>query len=207
MRQLSKTEVARRQLGTALSLFIEDADPVSVHSLACAGGEVADALAKQTGRTAFSQHAMECDPKLTAKHLAHLKNKYCNAFKHFADLNGKPRGDDELLNEFDDPHNDHILFIGWHDLMLATTAMPVEAQVFQAWYFSMYPEALDPDISTEQIDRVFPALNLMTRSAQKGKLRAVIKKTRQNRVVMNDPKTERRSLIIKSPHDPRKNQK
>jgi hypothetical protein len=39
-----KTEIARRQLGTALALFIEDRDPVSVHTLACAGCEIAEYL-------------------------------------------------------------------------------------------------------------------------------------------------------------------
>jgi hypothetical protein len=40
--KLDKAQIARRQLGTALALFIEDLDPVSVHTLACAGGEIAE---------------------------------------------------------------------------------------------------------------------------------------------------------------------
>lgn len=50
---LDKNEVARRQLGTALALFIEDFDPVSVHTLACAGGEVAEHLARKAGAEPF----------------------------------------------------------------------------------------------------------------------------------------------------------
>jgi hypothetical protein len=41
---LDKIQVARRQLGTALALFIEDLDPISVHTLACAGGEIAEQI-------------------------------------------------------------------------------------------------------------------------------------------------------------------
>jgi hypothetical protein len=37
--KLDKTEVARRQLGTALALFLQDADPVSVHALASPSSE------------------------------------------------------------------------------------------------------------------------------------------------------------------------
>lgn len=33
-----KAAVARRQLGTALALFLDDSDPISVHCLACGGG-------------------------------------------------------------------------------------------------------------------------------------------------------------------------
>jgi hypothetical protein len=36
---LHKTQIARRQLGTALALFLEDCDPVSVHTLASAGDD------------------------------------------------------------------------------------------------------------------------------------------------------------------------
>ena len=46
---LDKTQVARRHLGTALVLFLDDLDPVSVHSLACAGCEVAEHLTRKAG--------------------------------------------------------------------------------------------------------------------------------------------------------------
>ena len=59
---LTKAKVARRQLGTALALFLEDRDPVSVHMLACAGGELADHLAHAKGATPFSGHALAVVP-------------------------------------------------------------------------------------------------------------------------------------------------
>ena len=195
-----KSAVARRQLGTALSLFIDDCDPVSVHSLACSGGEIADALAKRAGKTAFAEHALRCNLQLTLKQLAEIKNKHWNAFKHFDLREGKPRDDLELMNGFADDQNDHVLFIGWHDLMRATDAMPIEAQVFQAWYFSMYPEKLASDFPIENLNRFFPSLKTMSRKAQKGKLKRVIQITRDtNRVVMADAMTERRPLIVRSP--------
>ncbi len=39
---LEKTHVARRQLGVALALFLEDLDPIVVHVLACTAGEIAE---------------------------------------------------------------------------------------------------------------------------------------------------------------------
>jgi hypothetical protein len=52
--KLDKTEIARRQLGTALALFLEDTDPVSVHALACAGCEIAEYLTRKAGEEPFS---------------------------------------------------------------------------------------------------------------------------------------------------------
>jgi hypothetical protein len=46
---LDKVEVSRQQLGTALSLFLDDQDAVSVHTLACAGGEIAEHLTRIAG--------------------------------------------------------------------------------------------------------------------------------------------------------------
>ena len=37
---MDMAELARRQLGTALYLFLNDLDSISVHSLACGGGEL-----------------------------------------------------------------------------------------------------------------------------------------------------------------------
>jgi len=56
--KLDRVQVARRQLGTALELFIDDLDPVSVHTLACAGGEVAEHLTRKSGAEPFTSHVL-----------------------------------------------------------------------------------------------------------------------------------------------------
>jgi hypothetical protein len=53
-----KADIARRQLGTALALFLDDADSVSVHTLACAGSEIAEHLTRKAGAEPFSGHAL-----------------------------------------------------------------------------------------------------------------------------------------------------
>ena len=60
-----KGQIARRQLGTALALFIEDRDPVSVHTLACAGGEIAEYLARKKGKEPFADHILATFPDFT----------------------------------------------------------------------------------------------------------------------------------------------
>lgn len=49
MNPLTKLSVAKGQLVTALDLFMRDKDPISVHCLACGGGEVIEGLAETQG--------------------------------------------------------------------------------------------------------------------------------------------------------------
>jgi hypothetical protein len=51
---LTKIQVARSQLVTALDLFTRDKDPISVHCLACGGGEVIEGLAEAKAEKVFA---------------------------------------------------------------------------------------------------------------------------------------------------------
>ena len=129
---LTKLEIARRQLGTALQLFLDDADPVSVHTLACAGVEIAHSLAEATGKEPFRSISLRGNSSLTEQEFHRLRTLYGNAFKHFNNQKGKPRDDEAVITQFDDMANDGHLFIGWTDLATALGRMPVEAQAYQA---------------------------------------------------------------------------
>jgi len=152
--KLDKTEVARRQLGTALALFIEDLDPISVHTLARAGGEIAEHLTRKAMSKPFIDHALATFPDETLKKIRGLQNQFSNAFKHASTKTRKEGGDLKLLRRFNDLQNDHMLFVGWYDYMLAVNAMPIEAHVFQVWYFALYPEKLNPKVDASQYDAV-----------------------------------------------------
>lgn len=141
---VDKTNVARRQLGTSLALFIEDQDPISVHVLACGGGEVAEQLARQEP---FASEIMATFSDLEVRDIRRIRNRFWNAFKHATTHSGQTRDDEELLAHFDDRQTEHALFIGWYDYMMAVNQLPIEAQVFQIWYFALYPEKLAPEVS------------------------------------------------------------
>ena len=70
---MEKVEVARRQLGTALALFLENGDPVSVHTLVCAGCEIVEHLARKVGRVPFAQRIQENFPELDEKRLREIQ--------------------------------------------------------------------------------------------------------------------------------------
>jgi len=122
---LTKAQVARRQLGTALKLFLDDLDPVSVHALACAGGEIAEHLTRKRGQQPFSRHAMATFRDLAAKKIRHLRNQFWNAFKHAVTHKGEERDDRKLLERFNDQQNDHALFVGWYDYAMAAKPLPL----------------------------------------------------------------------------------
>jgi hypothetical protein len=56
--RLDKNHLARRQLGVALALFLEDLDPIAVHVLACTAGELAECLALRASGQPFSARAL-----------------------------------------------------------------------------------------------------------------------------------------------------
>jgi len=196
--KLDKTEIARRQLGTALALFLEDSDPVSVHTLACAGCEIAEYLTRKAGEEPFSTHALLTFPDLNIDKIRQLQNQYWNAFKHAQTRGGIEREDSELLERFGDEVNDHTLFVGWHDYMLAVGALPIEAQIFQAWYFALYPEKSNPEVDTRIYRQLFPMLPSKFRADQKRALRQVISSFREDAEVMTHPKTDPRPLMLRA---------
>ena len=129
--------------------------------------------------------------------LNRIRNKYWNAFKHATTRKGLDRQDEEVIQQFDDAVNDHVLYLGWHDYMLATTSLPVEAQVFQMWYFALYPQKISQPSAVDQAVQWFGKINEVPRAEAKRRLRIVIEDVRQTwPELMSDPMTENRPLLL-----------
>jgi hypothetical protein len=193
---LDKLDIARRQLGAALALFFENSDPVSVHTLACSGGEIAEHLTRKAAAEPFSTHILKTMSDLNIGDVRRLQNQYWNAFKHAATRGGLDRPDQQLIERFTDEVNDHALFIGWHDYMLASGSLPLEAQTFQTWYFAMYSDKLAPEVDAARFHSVFPKILEVGRAEQKAMLRAVTERYRKDNAIMSDPQTDPRPLIL-----------
>jgi hypothetical protein len=159
---------------------------------------VAEHLTRKAGAEPFSTHALATFPDLEAQGLRRVRNQYWNTFKHATTQSGLDRADEELLERFKDEINDHTLFVGWYDYGLATGTLPIEAQAFQAWYFALYPEKLNPDSDATAQQRVFHDLASKQRSDQKKRLREVIAVFRRDPEIMNDPRTDVRPLVLPS---------
>jgi hypothetical protein len=193
---MTKLEVARRQLGTALALFLEDLDPVSVHSLTCAACELLSHLAEKSGRRPFNSYILASYPDETAATLRRAQHAYWNAFKHALKPDFKTERDDaDLLADFSDSRNDHDLFIGWYNYSNVTGQAPIEAQLFQFWYIAAHPEVGLHVPQLDAGDLIFPNLaQVDDRGEQKRRLRAAI--VRHRPLVKDDPITEKLPLVL-----------
>jgi hypothetical protein len=189
---LNKMEIARRHLGTALALFLDDLDPVAVQTLACSGSEIAEHLSKVAGEEPFSKLVMEEFPDLDKKKLQGLRNKYWNAFKHATTHQGVERDDSVIFSQFSDEKNDHTLFLGWYDYMMATSSFPIAASVFQIWYFAKYPAA---DLTAEAV-HLFGDLRNVSRGDAKARMREVIRRFSEDPEIVQDSRTDRRPLMM-----------
>jgi hypothetical protein len=199
MGPLTKAEAARRQLGTALSLYLEARDPVSVHCLVCGGCELAEHLAIKSGGPPFRKLPLEAYPTMTVGSFIELRNKFWNAFKHSSKKNGVERDDSELLSTFSDIENVVRLFIGWTDYATAVGNLPIEAQIFQVWFLALDRSKLAPDVDQGfllGLDREFPGLSVLPHDRQRQRLRRSIEKWRKVRRFMEDPQTDRRTLVL-----------
>ena len=190
-----KTHVARRQLGVALALFLEDLDPIVVHVLACTAGEVAEYLAVKASGQPFSARALATFRNRCWQDIRRVRNQFWSSFRHATTHDLDEEGYNTLMSGFSDLQNDHALLMGWYDLMLACKKLPIEAQVFQSWYFALYPEQLGSDADVSRYEALFPRLRDLPRSDQKSALRDAIELARQDPAIMNDPATEQGYLI------------
>lgn len=198
MAQLTKLNVARHQLGTALDLFIRDRDPIAVQCLACGGAELIDSIAVSADIRTLSTHMLETVPDLDMRKLRNLQRQYWNAFKHMSSRDGKPRDDEDILSSFNDTANDAALFVGWWDYHAVTGRLPIPVQVFQVWWFALNEEKLAPDADVETIRRTFPDLAACSRPEQKRRLRRIVEKYRDSPELLKDPRTENNPLCFPS---------
>jgi hypothetical protein len=192
----SREEIVRRQLGVATQLFIDDLDPVSIHCLVSSAAENASLLAKNTSCPTFNDHIQATFPEKSLKDIHKLRNQFWTPIKHSRDKSGAPFEFPDALEGFDDQTNDHTLFVVWHDYSNAGFPLPLETQLFQVWYFGLYPEKLRDDKGAISSRKIFGHLAGLTRSEQKSRLRQVIAKCRGDEEISKNPKTDTRPLVL-----------
>jgi hypothetical protein len=158
--RITKIGAAERQLVTAIDLFFNGGDTIAVYALAGAAREIITTMCEHRGITSFFDDALDANPDLTEAALRRMANRYRGFLKH-AD-----RDPDTVLEDFTDYENDHILFIACHDLGRLCGGMPVEAQVFEAWYLACHPEKVRAD-SDVDVAALFPGVRAMDRQGGK----------------------------------------
>ena len=199
MSLLTKAEIARRQLGTALDLYLAGKDPVSVHCLACGGCEIAEHLALQAGQPTMRHFALLSNPKIDDKIYTQAMTQYWNAFKHAKTLKGQTRSDDALLGSFSERENEERLFVGWSNYGFANLPLPIEAQVFISWFMALdaskFPTLEGVEFLAD-LDQRFPALRELSPDRQMRRLRNTITTFKRDKILLTNSKTDRRPLIL-----------
>jgi hypothetical protein len=187
---ISKLDVARRQLVTALRLFFDGRDPVSICTLAHAAREVLEALCRHRQLPAFMDKIVE-DNDTTLKDTRRIANYGRNFFKH---ANEDPEA---TLDDFYDGRNDGVLFVAIQDLKtLCNNRLPIEAQAFEAWFAAAFPDKLAP--GTENyvtgLENLYPEFRSKSRDELKLMTRDLIQNALNDESVMLDPKTDATEL-------------
>ena len=185
--QLTKLEIARRQLATAIDLFFADRDLVSVYSLATNSWEVIDVLCRNAGIESFSVQTRENVPTGKDLKINYVNFPYRNFFKH-ADTDSE-----KTLPPLPDWQVEGVLFLAVEDYVRLNGRSPVQFQVFQLWYLAKYPAKLSPgvsDVLTQEIAAAFPGLTSLPRDAQLAQGDQMLEKAARDQHLAGDPKTE-----------------
>lgn len=162
---ITKLGAARRQLVTAIRLFFDDREPVSVHTLAHASWRIIRDLCNFEERVTFLEvHA--------AKHDLALRDVYARA-RQFRNFFEHAKEDPNAEIEFSDELNDDALAAATLDLFeLCNGKLPVEAWALIAWFTAMYPDSIPREDETVRFWRKvaadnFPRIREKSRSDQK----------------------------------------
>lgn len=140
--KLTKRDVARRELLTAVDLFFNGGDPVVVHLLVAACEDICVPIVRNKGQKAFRDEIEDMvRPEYLESWRVRQKAPY-NFFKH-----GSADPDEEL--EFFDPRANDMKLLGTcYDHLRAFGDIPMQATVFMGWHMAEYPQLLSDYGST-----------------------------------------------------------
>lgn len=185
--RLTKLEVARRQLATAIDLFFADRDAISVYSLAANSWEVIDVLCRNAGIESFSIQARKNVPAGKDLKVNYVNSPHRNFFKH-ADTDSE-----KTLPPLPDSQVEGVLFLAVEDYIRLNGRSPVQFQVFQLWYLAKHPEKLAPGVANDLMEGIaaaLPGLSSLPRNAQLARGAKMLADAARDQVLAVDPKTE-----------------
>jgi hypothetical protein len=158
--ELTKIEAAVRQLDTAIQLFFEKRDPVSIRTLIAAAGRILSDLVeyKKPGES-WRSNTVKSIPTLTAGEVYDILNSTPNFLKH-ADR------DPESVHLFTEAENEDLIFMATLECgEIHSTSL--EMQAFQIWYMAAHPERFPTDNQPAQDAKaILPALAGLDHEAQ-----------------------------------------
>lgn len=187
---MSPLDVAKKQLLTAIRLFFDDEDPVSVHTLAGAASEIIEWVCISGGGVPFRDDCLaENSLALQSYYLA--RNHYRNAFKHAGRTPEEEAKHKSARETFSDDQNDSLLYICVEDYMRAEKAFPIEFQAMKIWYLSVNREKWNPELAETIKTEFFEGLEKLSRQDQKSEGRKLIHISRNDQHLLNHSTVEK----------------
>ena len=129
---LSPLFAARSQLLTAIDLLFTDGDPVSVHALAGNTREILESLCRLAAVEPITELLFRDHPSKPKKDIYAALNRYRNCFKHVGKTWEERRGEQAVLNQFEDTKNEYLLYVCVEDYLFASPFFPGFAHVLEA---------------------------------------------------------------------------
>lgn len=135
MTNYTKLDCAEAHICTAVRLYFEDRHPIPIQLLAASAREILTTVGGFMGvQTILHNVHQQLGPSMRAVEKKAMEK--ANFVKH-ADRD--PTG---VLDDLDDADNTNLLLIACHDFGRVAKGMPVEAQVFEAWFHVRNPTPL-----------------------------------------------------------------
>lgn len=141
--KIAKLEAAKRQLETAIILYFNDRDPISIHTLSCAAHEIIAHLNKKKGGTPLILEG-NMVKKEYKKDFRDMVREAKNFFKH-------ANQDSDRVLDFNPDTNDYYLLDACEGYELLTGEKNPYFIIYRGWFHSKYPHILN--IEGEQIIR------------------------------------------------------
>jgi hypothetical protein len=155
---INRLDAAKRQLATAIKLYLSDDDPVSVHTLASAAAELLDRIA---GPASIRNDLLaRADAVGRRREISDKLNRAKTFFKHGA------TDPDETLAEFSDDQNLYLIVQACYALQIIGESIP-EAQIFTTWLSVIEPELFVSPPDQQMILPVLGDIRSASRDEQK----------------------------------------
>ena len=132
--ELSKFDVAERQLLQAIKLFFQEEDPVSIHTLSEAANQVFSDIGGEFGAISFIRNS-DLIKKNKKKEWLRYMFKSRNFFKH-------ANSDKDAIHKFKSEFNDFSLLDGINMYSTIKKKWTPETLAFQIWFGATYPNLL-----------------------------------------------------------------
>lgn len=158
---ITKIDAAKSQLATAIWLYFEDRDPISVHTLVHAASEIIDRLCDAKDLRSMRAAMLESIKPEYRKMVVDKLNKPANFFKHAA--TSKPG---EVLRDFNEDRNLLAILQATDGLRLLGIDTP-HAKTFGKWIAFVEPTLLLNPPPREQVVQIFGEIWDQPRAEQK----------------------------------------